>query len=234
MPGGSFAVSGSRQDARSKSSQSIFGADFFNQLFSGAFDVAGSIDTAGLTDAANSLFSSGAGFLDDLQGISAGTDASGQFLRDRISGEGGFVDENIAALGEDLSKFFNEELLTGIQSDAVAGGQLGGGRQGVAQGKAIESVGREFRRGSLDIRNADLSARQDAAKALSAQRLSASQAGLTGAQQQFELANAATNAPFSPFLTLAEILGAPVTLTESESRAKGRSFATSGSFDYGV
>ncbi len=45
--------------------------------------------------------------------------------------------------------------MPGITSEAVAGGALGGGRQGVAQGKAVESVGREFRRGSLEIRNAD-------------------------------------------------------------------------------
>lgn len=231
--GGSFAISGSRQDAQSTSEQEVFLQDFFRRLFSGATDVAGGIDTQGLTDAANALFSSGSGFLSDLQGISAGTDVSGEFLRGTISGEGGLVEENISALGEDLSQFFNEELLPGVQSEAVAGGQLGGGRQGVAEGKAIEAVGREFRRGSLDIRNADLRRRQDAATQLAAQRLSASEAGLTGAQQQFELANAATLAPFSPFLTLAQILGDPTVLTQQQSTARGRALATSGSFNVG-
>lgn len=220
-----FGISGSSSSSQSTSSQQVFSADLFRQLFSGASNVAGGIDTQGLTDAANSLFSSGSGFLDSLQEQSAGTDVAGQFLSDRISGEGGFVDENIAALGEDLGQFFNEQLLPGITSEAVGGGQLGGGRQGVAQGKAIESVGREFRRGSLDIRNADLAQRTDAARTLSATKLSASQAGLTGVQQQFDLANAATLTPFSPFLTLAQILGNPTTLSESESSSKSKSLA---------
>lgn len=227
--GGSFNIAGS--ESRARSDQNVFLADLFKNLFSGAKNVAGQIDTQGLTEAANSLFSSGSGFLADLQSISSGQDVSGQFLTDRISGEGGFVDENIAALGEDLGQFFEEELLPGIQSDAIAGGQLGGGRQGVAQGKALEAVGREFRRGSLDIRTEDLRARTDAASRLSAQRLSASEAGLAGARTQFDLANAATLAPFSPFLTLAQIMGDPTVLTRS--RAKSRSLDIETSYSQG-
>ncbi len=220
-----FGIGGSSSSSQSSSSQEVFSADLFRQLFSGASNVAGGIDTAGLTEAANQLFTSGSGFLSSLQEQAAGTDVAGEFLSSRISGEGGFVDENIASLGEDLGKFFNEELLPGITSEAVGGGQLGGGRQGVAQGKAIESVGREFRRGSLDIRNADLSQRTEAARILSAQKLSASQAGLTGVQQQFDLANAATLAPFSPFLTLSQIMGSPTTLSESQSTSKSKSLS---------
>ncbi len=224
-----FGIGGSSSSSQSSSSQSVFQSDIFAQLFSGASNVAGGIDTAGLTDAANQLFTSGSGFLSSLQEQSAGTDVSGEFLSSRVSGEGGFVDENIAALGEDLGQFFNEQLLPGITSEAVGGGQLGGGRQGVAQGKAIESVGREFRRGSLEIRNQDLRERSDAARTLSAQKLSASQAGLTGVQQQFDLANAATLTPFSPFLTLAQILGSPTVLGESQSSSKSKSLSlTSG------
>ena len=222
-----FGISASKSSSQSASTQDVFAADLFRKLFGEASNVAGGIDTAGLTERANELFDSGTGFLGDLQEISAGEDVSGQFLSSLISGEGGFVDENIAALSEDLGQFFNEELLPGITSEAVGGGQLGGGRQGVAQGKAVESIGREFRRGSLDIRNADLRRRQDAAKTLSAQRLSASQAGLTGAQQQFDLANAATLAPFTPFLTLSQILGSPTTLTQSQSSSKSKSLSFS-------
>ena len=220
-----FGIGASESSSSSSSSQSVFEEDIFARLFGDASNIAGGINTSGLTGAANDLFSSGQGFLGDLQSISAGTDVSGQFLQDRISGQGGFVDENIAALGQDLGQFFSEELLPGITSQAVGGGALGGGRQGVAQGKAIESVGREFRRGSLDIRNADLQQRQSAAIALSSQRTSAAQAGLVGAQQQFDLANAATLTPFSPFLTLAQILGNPTVLTQSRSESSGSSLS---------
>ena len=222
-----FGISGSSRSSQSSSSQSVFEADIFSRLFGDASNIAGGINTGALTDAANNLFTSGSGFLSSLEELSAGEDVSGQFLQSLISGEGGFVDENIAALGEDLGQFFGEELLPGITSEAVGGGQLGGGRQGVAQGKAIEAVGREFRRGSLDIRNADLDRRTGAATALSETRLSASEAGLTGAQQQFDLANAGTLAPFSPFLTLSQILGGPTTLSESQSSSKGKSLGFS-------
>ena len=218
-----FGIGGSQAESQSTSTQDVFESDIFSQLFGGASNIAGNIDTSGLTRAANDLLTKGSGFLGDLEGISAGTDVSGEFLRSLISGEGGFVEENIAALGEDLGQFFNEELLPGITSQAVGGGQLGGGRQGVAQGKAVESVGREFRRGALDIRNADLRRRQEAAGQLSAQRLSASQAGLTGVQQQFDLANAATLTPFSPFQTLASILGGPTVLTQQQSTSSASS-----------
>jgi hypothetical protein len=215
-----FGISGASSSSSSSSSQEVFSADLFRRLFGGASNVAGGIDTSQLTDAANNLFTSGQGFLGDLEGMSAGTDASGQFLEGIVNGEGGFVDENISALQDDLGSFFSEELLPGITSEAVGGGQLGGGRQGVAQGKAIETVGREFRQGSLDIRNEDLRRRTDAAAQLSGQRISASQAGLRGAGQQFDLANAATLTPFSPFLTLSEIMGNPTTLSESESQSE--------------
>ncbi len=218
-----FGIGGSSSSSQSSSSQSVFQSDIFAQLFGNASNIAGTIDTAGLTEAANNLFSGGAGFLSDLQGISSGEDPAGQFLQSLISGEGGFVDENIAALGEDLGQFFDEELLPGITSEAVGGGQLGGGRQGVAEGKAIESVGREFRRGSIDIRNADLNRRTGAATALSQNQISAAGVGLGAAGEQFDLAQAATLAPFSPFLTLAQILGGPTTLSESQSSSKSKS-----------
>lgn len=218
-----FGIEASQSSSQSTSSQSVFSADLFRNLFSGASNVAGNIDTEGLTSAANDLFNSGSGFLGNLEEISGGGGVGGDFLSGVVSGEGGFVDENITALGEDLSQFFSEELLPGITNQAVGGGQLGGGRQGVAQGKAIEAIGREFRRGSLDIRNADRAQRIGAAETLTSQQISASQAGLTGAGQQFDLANAATLTPFSPFLTLADILGAPTTLTESQRTSSSES-----------
>jgi hypothetical protein len=219
-----FGISGSRAQSRSssRSTQEIFGANFFQRLFGDATNVAGGIDTAGLSEAAERLFDSGTGFLGDLQNLSGETE-SGDFLSGLISGGSGLVDENISALGEDLGQFFTEELLPGITNEAVSGLALGGGRQGVAQGKAVESISREFRRGSLDIRNADLQRRTDAATAVSTNKVSAAGAGLLGAQQQFDLANAGLLAPFSPFLTLSQILGEPTTLTETRSSSSGSS-----------
>ena len=188
---------------------------------------ASGIDTTGLTAAAESLFDTGSGFLSNLSDISSGTDVAGQFLEGRVSGEGGFVDEQIAGLEEDLSTFFGG-LNAQITSEAVGGGALGGGRQGVAQGEALRTVGREFQRGSTAIRVADLDARQRAAGTLQAGQVSAAELGLRGTQSQFNLANATSLAPLSPFLTLSQILGGPTTLTESQSSSKSKSLSLEG------
>lgn len=219
-----FGIGGSSSSSQSSSSstQRVFEQDIFRRLFSGATGAAGGIDTAGLTAAAEGLFTQGQGFLSGLSDVAAGTDTAGQFLEGRISGEGGFVDEQIAGLEEDLSSFFGG-LNAQITSEAVGGGALGGGRQGVAQAEALKTVGREFRRGSTDIRARDLAARQEAAGTLRAGQLSAAELGIRGTESQFNLANATTLAPLSPFLTLSQILGGPTTLTDSESQSTSKS-----------
>lgn len=214
--------------ASSTSSQSIFESDIFKRLFASSEGAAAGIDTTEMTTAANDLFTQGQGFLGNLQGISEGTDVSGQFLEGRITGDSGLVDEQITGLGEDLSEFFGR-MNTQITSEAVGGGGLGGGRQGVAQGEAMRTVGREFQRGSTAIRMADLDARQRAAEGLTSGKLSAAELGIRGGESQYNLANAATMAPLSPFLTLAQILGGPTTLTESEAQSKSRTRSLSGS-----
>jgi len=222
MPFGISGETSSSQTTQS-SSQRVFEQDIFRQLFSGATGAAAGIDTSGLTTAAENLFSQGSGFLDSLQGVAGGTDVAGQFLEGRVSGEGGLVDEQIAGLESDLGRFFQEQILPGITSEAVGGGALGGGRQGVAEGAAAATIGREFQRGSTAIRTADLEARQRAAESLQSGRTSAAELGLRGTESQFNLANATTLASLSPFLTLSQILGSPTTLTESELQSTSES-----------
>jgi len=68
-----------------------------------------------------------------LGGIAAGTNPALQQLQQQASGQNPFLQQNIDQLGADVTRQF-ERGLAGIQNQAIGGGQLGGGRQGVAEG----------------------------------------------------------------------------------------------------
>jgi len=201
----------------------VFGGDVFSQLFGGASNVAGSIATGGLTEAANSLFDSGTGFLSQLQMLAGPDEGAGeQYLAGRIRGEGSELDAQIAGLESDLGRFFGETVLPQIQGDAIAAGALGGGRQGVAQGAAAAALGREFETGATNLRAGELNARMSAARDLGAIqttragiRTNAAVSGLSMLGQQYDLLDAGAMASLSPYMALAQILGGPTVLTEA-------------------
>ncbi len=117
----SGSISGGQSVGGSESAQSIAFEDVFARLFGGAEGAAGGLDPSMLSGAANQLFSGGMGFLEQLSG---GADT--EFLQSRLSGESPILGEQIDALGEDIGQFFNEQILPGISSEAIAGGGLGG------------------------------------------------------------------------------------------------------------
>lgn len=221
----SSSISGSEGFGKSSSEQSIAFEDIFARLFGGAEGVAGGLDPSMLTDAANQLFNSGSAF---LQGI--GNDQGTQFLQDRLSGENQVLEDQINLLGQDLSNFFNEELLPGITSKAVDGGQLGGGRQGVAQGKAISEVGKQFTRGSVALRSADITARDNAAATLSGNSISGASVGLGGLGPLEGVADLGFSAGIAPYERLAAILGGPTVLSSSSSSSADWARALSQSY----
>jgi hypothetical protein len=231
MIGGSYGSSSSSSSSSSgsRSVDSVFQSDVFQQLFGGAASTAAGINTGGLTETANQLFGSGTSFLSELEAMATGTDASGQYLQGRVSGANPLLDQNIQGLQTDLGRFFNEQLLPGITNEAIVGGGLGSSRQGIAQVGAVREVADQFSRGSTALRTADLAARDQAAAQLSGQRLQGAQAGLGGLNQQYGLMEAGAMAGLSPFAALAQILGDPTILTsassESESKSKSKSMS---------
>lgn len=231
IAGGLLGQGGGKSSSTSETTQSIFLQDYFRRLFGNAEGAAKSFDTGGLQNTASDLFTSGTGFLESLQSQASGTDASGEYLKSRLSGDNGVLNEQIKALGTDLGNFYNQELLPGINSDAVAGGQLGGGRQGVAQGLAATGVAQQFASGSASLRASDQAQRLQAALGLGNQTGAAGIAGLQGITPLMDLANTGYNAKFSPLLTLAQILGNPTILTHQTSSSKGSS-STPASFNF--
>lgn len=207
------------------SDQRVAFEDVFARLFGGAEGAAAGLDPSMLTDAANQLFMGGTGFMSSI-----GADAGSDFLTDRLSGNNEVLQEQIDLLGEDLGQFFNEELLPGITSQAVSGGQLGGGRQGVAQGRAIEEVGNQFTRGATALRSNDIAARDAAAGTIAGNTISGASVGLGGIPSLLGAADAGFGAELAPFERLAGILGGPTTLGSSFSSSADFARAWSESF----
>ncbi len=236
--GGSTSVSSSQSNSYDRSqSDSISGGyseaganervafeDIFARMFGGAEGAAGGLDPSLLTGAANELFSSGMGF---MQGI--GGDAGSGYLQDRLGGNE-VLQEQIDLLGEDLGNFFSEELNPAITSEAVGGGQLGGGRQGVAQGAAMREVGDQFTRGATALRAGDIASRDAAAGTLAQNAISGASVGLSGAPGLMGVADAGFSAGMAPYERLAAILGGPTTLGSSSSSSADFARAWSDSF----
>jgi hypothetical protein len=174
----------------------------------------------GLTEQANMLFGSGTGFLEELGGPSA--------IDARLA-DTGTADEQVGALGEDLSRFLGEGLLPQLTSRGVATGTLGGGREGVERGLAAESVAREFARGSTAIRTGDVARRDQLATSSAQQRLGAAGVGLNALPGMYDVAQAGVLSELAPWQALSGVLGGPTVLGSSSSEdiamAIARSFA---------
>lgn len=225
---GSDSLSTSRSGSTSRSR--IAFEDIFQNLFSGASATAAGIDTGALSGAANLLFSSGGGFLDNLRGGGAGAD----YLENELSRSSSLVDEQIGALSGDLGKFLNETILPGIKSSGVQAGTLGGGRGEVAKGIASEGLISEFAKGSTNIRLAERARLSGIANDLAANELARSTSGLSALPGLFDLASGGTMASLSPLLALSQILGGPTVLSDSDSSSFSDSLASSFGLDFGL
>jgi len=206
----------------STSTQDIAFQDLFSQLYGGAAAAAGKLTGEGTQNIAQMLFSGGTGFLDSLAGGSAN-----EYLERRLSDQNPVLEQQIGQLGGDLGRFFNEQLNPAITGQAVAGGTLGGGRQGVAQAGAMREVADQFTRGATALRGGDIAARDAAAQGLLGNRTAAAGVGLgvlpgmLGIQQQGSLASLA------PYQALAGILGGRPTLKTARSADSSSSVSSS-------
>ena len=201
-------------------------------------------------------FGQGQAGIDALTGIAQGTNPAAQALQAQAQGQNPFLQQQIDQLGGDLTRQF-ERGIRATNVDAVGGGQLGGGRQGVAQGLLGESATRQFQQGSTALRNQDLNRQFAASSQLLQQQGAAGQAlggfglqqglgnqasalqgflgqgqlglgGLGSLQGQFNLGFSPFQAQFSPLQAFAQILGNPTVLSTGQSTGSGSSFGVSG------
>lgn len=222
--------SDSRSNSFSNSSDYVFNEGVQNRIHQNAYNAAMQMDTRGLATEQQALFSGGLNAIGSLLEQSSTSVNANNYLAQRMSGENPALQGQIDSIGSDLGKFFNEQLMPGITSSAAGSGQLGGGRQGVAQGAAIDATSREFSSAVSNLRAQDLQARDAAAlgiQANSAQSLNSALAAMPG------LSQSATNvftAEMAPYAALSEILGGPTVLNNSTSTGRSKS----SSFGFGV
>ena len=211
----------------SSSQDQIAFEDVFARMFGGAEGAAGGLDPSMLTGAANQLFSGGMGVMDSL-----GADAGSAYLGERLSGDNEVLQQQIDLLGEDVGRFFNEELMPGVTSEAVGGGQLGGGRQGVAQGRAMSEAGNQFTRGATALRAGDINARDAVAGSLAQNNIQGAMASLQGIPALAGVADMGFAAGMAPYERLAAILGGPTTLNTAGSTSADFANSFSNSFGF--
>ncbi len=211
----------------SSSEDRIAFEDVFARLFGGAEGAAGGLDPSMLTEAANSLFSGGMGFMSNM-----GADAGSSYLADRLGGDNEVLQQQIDLLGEDLGNFFSDELNPAITSQAVGGGQLGGGRQGVAQGRAMTEVGNQFTRGATALRAGDIAARDAAAGTMAQNSIQSAMAAMQGIPALAGVADMGFGAGMAPYERLAAILGNQTSLTSAG--ASSADFASGFSDSFGT
>lgn len=210
-----------RSGGSSSSTQNVWNADVLKRLYGDAIGAAGDVDTGLFQGQAAQLFNSGASILDTL-GVGAGED----YLQSRLT-DTSARDAQLDVLEERMGQLFTEEINPAITARHVAGGTLGGGRQGVAQAQGAQRVAREFAAGASDILSRDQASRDSAAAALMQGRTAAAGVGAQLIPGLAGVAQAGLGAPLSPYSTLASILGGPLALTTAESSQFGESSGTS-------
>lgn len=217
-----FSQSESISQSGSQSGQRIAFEDQFRDLYGNASGAAGraSVGAQSLTDAARSLFTGGSEFLGSLGG-----DAGSNYLENRLSADNPVLNEQIAQLQEDTGRLFREEFNPAITARAVSGGTLGGGRQGVAQGLAIDSATRAFTQGATALRAGDIASRDAAAQSIAQNSLQSAATGLGSLPSLLGLLQSGNNSELDVYSRLGGILGGPTTLTESSSVAESLSRA---------
>ena len=210
----------------------------------------------GLGQLGQAGFGQGQAGIDALTGIAQGTNPAAQALQQQAQGQNPFLQQQIEQLGGDVTRQF-ERGLQGVRGEAVGGGQLGGGRQGVAEGLLGESATRQFAQGATQLRNQDIQRQFEASSQLLQQQgfagaqlgglgqqqglgnqqaqlgglLGQGQLGLGGLGQlqgQFNLGFSPFQAEFSPLQSLAGIIGSPTVLSTGQSTGSGSSFGVSG------
>jgi hypothetical protein len=204
------------------STQGLAFQELFEQLYGGSFGAAAKAATQvpTLQGQAAQLFDAGTGFLQQLQGGTAQ-----EYLANRISAANPLADQQIAALGGDIGAFLRDEINPTLTSKAVSAMQLGGGRQGVAQGKASAAALQEFQKGALGIRLADQASRDQAAGQLGALQQQGAATGLSSLGSLLGIGKEAAMADLAPQLALAQILGGSTVLTQSQQTASSSDLA---------
>jgi len=217
------SASDSVSGGTSNTSQAIAFEDLYKQLYGGAAGAANNVamQAPQLQAAAQQSFTGGSQFLQSLDS-NAGTNYQEQSLNSNSP-----VEDIIASMKTDAASLFTDELNPAITANAVAGGNLGGGRQGIAQGLAQSRVANDFTKNAAALRYSDVQSKDAIAANIAGNSIAAAGTGLGSLPGMLDVLERGQNAELAPYSSLAGILGGPTTLTTGESNDFSRSTAQS-------
>ena len=192
--------------AQNSSAQNVWGGQspFLQQLYGDIFNVGNPMGAAAAAQ--------------------GGSDAVNPYLMAGLEGLGGLMDPSSqiaaqeASLASGLGDLFNNELMPGIARNAVGAGQLGGGRQGVAEGQAVGEIANAYTQGLGDI---TARANQQALGA----------AGMMPGFAQGIMSNVMSpfQQPMNILQMMAQALGGPTVLGQSQGTSDSFSMGQTGS-----
>ena len=143
------------------------------------------------------------------------------YMQERIQQGNPYLQNQIDQLGNDLGRFYSEQLLPGIQSGAGLAGGVGGGRQGVAQGIAGRGVAEEFGRQAGNLRYQDVLQGDQLNQQLLTSQGAGAQAGMGGLAQLSQM-------QMSPYQLMGMLSGiSPLALSSGEQFDRSSSSGTS-------
>ncbi len=187
-------------------------APYLDFMRNAAQGIAAGQDLSGLFGLGGSLQDQGQGFLSTLGGNKFLGSLGQQARYDQ-----GRVDQNIDQLGADLGRQFNQQVMPGIQSEAIGLGGGGGSRQGVAEGIAAQGFADAMQRGSTDIMNQEVQRNMQAATAGGGLAMQGAMGGLQGMGNVFNMGLNPFMAQFAPFQAMNSIVGPPTVLGKSSA-----------------
>jgi hypothetical protein len=218
----SSSTATSNSASQATSGQSVAFQDIFQSLYGNASQAAAGA-TAGAADlgaAAKQLFTGGSQF---LQGL--GSDPGTAYLQGRLGDDDSVLSGQLDQLRSQTGRLFSEEINPAITSRAVGGGNLGGGRQGVAQALGAEKAGQVFNSGATALISQNQQQKDAVAGQVMQGSLGAASTGLGALPGLLDLQTKGNNAELGIYSTLAGILGGPTTLNSSQSTSESSSLA---------
>lgn len=218
---------GTSRDSSSSQSQSSSFVDPSQNLFLNFLRNQGASQFGGFMDMASLFGQQAQGLAGSAMNL--GDNPFIQSLLQQSQGNPELVAQQTEQLGSDLGRFFNEQLVPGINQGGIQAGQFAQSRGDIGRGLAAQGVTDQFQRGATAFQQAD--------------QMRALQAGQFGGQlfgqgqqlqqqglgQAFDFLQGGFGAQFDPLFALAQIFGDPTVLQQAtaSSQSSGSSFNAS-------
>ena len=138
-------------------------------------------------------------------------------LQQQAGGNPDLVAQQTGQLGEDLGRFFNEQLVPGIGAIGQQAGQFGQSRGNIGRGLAAQGVTEQFQRGATQFQAADAARAQQAATSGAQFFGQGTQAGLQGLQGLQGLLSSPFTQQLNSLMGLIQGIGDPNVLQQQSA-----------------